>query len=85
MMASKLPCVIPTCTRSGLVHGLSWIGLAAPTTPWLHATVRTLMLCKVSYLLTMLDTRWWGMAWLSVKLRDGDRYAFCNKIYVSVT
>ncbi|GMN54134.1 hypothetical protein TIFTF001_023263 [Ficus carica] len=24
--------------RVGLVHGLSWIGLAAPTTPWLRAT-----------------------------------------------
>ncbi|GMN70622.1 hypothetical protein TIFTF001_039664 [Ficus carica] len=24
MMASKLPCVVPTRTRSGLVHGLSW-------------------------------------------------------------
>ncbi|GMN54150.1 hypothetical protein TIFTF001_023285 [Ficus carica] len=47
-MASKLPCVIPTCTRSGLVHGLNWIGLAAPTTPWLRVTV--------SYLLAMLDT-----------------------------
>ncbi|GMN66046.1 hypothetical protein TIFTF001_035119 [Ficus carica] len=54
MMASKLPCVVPTCTRSGLVHGLSWIGLATPTTPWLRATV--------SYLLAMLDTRRWGMA-----------------------
>ncbi|GMN69367.1 hypothetical protein TIFTF001_038433 [Ficus carica] len=30
----------------GLVHGLSWTGLAAPTTPWLRVTVRTLMLCK---------------------------------------
>ncbi|GMN59523.1 hypothetical protein TIFTF001_028617 [Ficus carica] len=76
MMASKLPCVVPTRTRTSLVHGLSWIGLAAPTTPWLRATV--------SYLLTMIDTRRWGMAWLSVKLRDGDRYAFCNMIFVSV-
>ncbi|GMN59737.1 hypothetical protein TIFTF001_028824 [Ficus carica] len=25
-------------TRAGLVHGLSWTGLAAPTTPWLRAT-----------------------------------------------
>ncbi|GMN66047.1 hypothetical protein TIFTF001_035116 [Ficus carica] len=38
MMASKLPCVVPTCTRSGLVHGLSRIRLAAPTTPWLRTT-----------------------------------------------
>ncbi|GMN63688.1 hypothetical protein TIFTF001_032778 [Ficus carica] len=40
-------------------------GLAAPTTPWLRVTV--------SYLLAMLDTRRWGMTWLSVKLQDGDR------------
>ncbi|GMN48413.1 hypothetical protein TIFTF001_017584 [Ficus carica] len=38
MMASKLPCVVPTRFRLGLVHGLSWIGLAAPTTLWLRAT-----------------------------------------------
>ncbi|GMN32981.1 hypothetical protein TIFTF001_044745 [Ficus carica] len=25
-------------TRAGLVHGLSWIGLAAPATPWLRVT-----------------------------------------------
>ncbi|GMN67657.1 hypothetical protein TIFTF001_036716 [Ficus carica] len=30
--------------KAGMVHGLSWIGLAAPTTPWLRATVYTLML-----------------------------------------
>ncbi|GMN67292.1 hypothetical protein TIFTF001_036353 [Ficus carica] len=51
---------------------LSWTGLAAPTTPWLRAIV--------SSLLAMLDTRWWGMAGLTVKLRDGDRYAFCENI-----
>ncbi|GMN63689.1 hypothetical protein TIFTF001_032782 [Ficus carica] len=28
--------------RASLVHGLSWIGLAAPTTPWLRATVNNL-------------------------------------------
>ncbi|GMN60875.1 hypothetical protein TIFTF001_029966 [Ficus carica] len=31
-------------TRAGLVHGLSWTGLATPITPWLRATVHTLML-----------------------------------------
>ncbi|GMN65130.1 hypothetical protein TIFTF001_034189 [Ficus carica] len=40
-------------TRSGLVHGLSWTGLAAPTTPWLHATVRNLM--------AIYDTRRWSV------------------------
>ncbi|GMN65117.1 hypothetical protein TIFTF001_034184 [Ficus carica] len=29
MMVSKLPRVVPTCTRTGLVHGLSWTGLVA--------------------------------------------------------
>ncbi|GMN68679.1 hypothetical protein TIFTF001_037735 [Ficus carica] len=57
--------------KSGLAHGLSWIGLAAPTIPWLRATV--------SSLLAILDTRRWDMAGLTVKLRDGDRYAFCVK------
>ncbi|GMN24974.1 hypothetical protein TIFTF001_040649 [Ficus carica] len=57
--------------KSRLVYGLSWIGLAAPTIPWLCATV--------SSLVAILDTRWWGMAGLTVKLRDGDRYAFCVK------
>ncbi|GMN53913.1 hypothetical protein TIFTF001_023039 [Ficus carica] len=38
--------VFKPATREGLVHGLSWIGLPAPTTPWLRATVLTLMLCK---------------------------------------
>ncbi|GMN72355.1 hypothetical protein TIFTF001_051992 [Ficus carica] len=38
--------------RAGLVHGLSWIGLAAPTTPWLRVTVSSLS--------TMYDTRLWG-------------------------
>ncbi|GMN30294.1 hypothetical protein TIFTF001_044445 [Ficus carica] len=57
--------------KSGLVHDLSWIGLAAPTIPWLRATV--------SSILAILDTRRWGMEGLTVKLRDGDRYAFCVK------
>ncbi|GMN58473.1 hypothetical protein TIFTF001_027572 [Ficus carica] len=40
--------------RAGLVHGLSWIGLAAPTTPWLCTTVNNLP--------EMLDARLWRMA-----------------------
>ncbi|GMN34662.1 hypothetical protein TIFTF001_048374 [Ficus carica] len=36
---------------NGLVHGLSWIGLAAPTTPWLCP--------MVSNLPAMLDVRLW--------------------------
>ncbi|GMN48235.1 hypothetical protein TIFTF001_017414 [Ficus carica] len=68
MMLSKFSRVVPTCTMTGLVHGLSWTGLATPTTPWLCATV--------SILLAILDTRRWGMSQLTVKLWDGDRYAF---------
>ncbi|GMN47455.1 hypothetical protein TIFTF001_016631 [Ficus carica] len=45
--------VVSTRTRSGLVHGLSWTGLAAPTTPWLRATVSKLM--------AVLDTRQWSV------------------------
>lgn len=53
MLASMLPCIVLIRTRSGLVHGLSWTGLAAPTTPWLRAMVRTLMLNKgPKYVLT---------------------------------
>ncbi|GMN54135.1 hypothetical protein TIFTF001_023276 [Ficus carica] len=59
-----------------LVYGLSWIRLAAPTTPWLRATV--------SILLAILDARRWGMAGLTVKLWDGDCYAFCNRIFVFI-
>ncbi|GMN64353.1 hypothetical protein TIFTF001_033431 [Ficus carica] len=55
-------------TRAGLVHDLSWTGLAAPTISWLRVTV--------SRLLTILNARWWGMSWLAMKLRVGDRYAF---------
>ena len=29
----QIACVVSTRVRSGLVYGLSWIGLAAPTTP----------------------------------------------------
>ncbi|GMN59522.1 hypothetical protein TIFTF001_028607 [Ficus carica] len=35
---------------NSLVHGLSWIGLAAPITPWLYVTVS---------LPAMLDARLW--------------------------
>ncbi|GMN47569.1 hypothetical protein TIFTF001_016748 [Ficus carica] len=76
MMLSKFSRVVPTCTRTGLVHGLSWTGLVAPTTLLLRATV--------SSLLAILDVRRWGMAGLTVKLWDGDCYAFCNKIFVIV-
>ncbi|GMN65161.1 hypothetical protein TIFTF001_034229 [Ficus carica] len=40
-----------------LVDGLSWIGLAATTTPWLCATVRAHMICKQPT--AMLDARLW--------------------------
>ncbi|GMN36934.1 hypothetical protein TIFTF001_042540 [Ficus carica] len=49
---------------TGWVHGLSWIGLAAPTTQWLRATV--------SIVLAILDVRRWSMVGLTVKLWDED-------------
>ncbi|GMN22257.1 hypothetical protein TIFTF001_040213 [Ficus carica] len=61
-------------TCQGWFMVMSWTGLATPTIPWQRAMVRTL---KVSSLLAILDTRRWGMAGLTMKLRDGDRYAFC--------
>ncbi|GMN21553.1 hypothetical protein TIFTF001_048896 [Ficus carica] len=69
MMVNKLPCVVPTCTRTGLVHGFSWTGMAAPTTPWLCA--------KVSNLMAICDARRWSMAGRTVKSWDRKRYAFC--------
>ncbi|GMN21502.1 hypothetical protein TIFTF001_051133 [Ficus carica] len=44
---------------NGLVHGLSWIGLAASTTPWLCATV--------SNLPAILDARLWRAGTAIVK------------------
>ncbi|GMN58014.1 hypothetical protein TIFTF001_027113 [Ficus carica] len=54
MMASKLPCVVPTCHEGGFGpwFELDWIGLVTPTTPWLRATVSSPS--------TMYDTRLWG-------------------------
>ncbi|GMN21891.1 hypothetical protein TIFTF001_045573 [Ficus carica] len=68
MLASKLPCVVPTRVKSGLVHGLSWIWLAALSTPWLRATV--------SNLSAIFDARRWSVARLPVKSWDGNHYAF---------
>ncbi|GMN60089.1 hypothetical protein TIFTF001_029187 [Ficus carica] len=53
-MISRMLYVVSTRARSGLVHALSWIGLAAPTTPWQRATV--------SKLIAILDTRQWSVA-----------------------
>ncbi|GMN57683.1 hypothetical protein TIFTF001_026781 [Ficus carica] len=41
-MISRMQYVVSTRVRSGLVHGLSWTGLAAPTTPWQRTTVSDL-------------------------------------------
>ncbi|GMN65268.1 hypothetical protein TIFTF001_034335 [Ficus carica] len=62
-MISRMQYVVSTRVRSGLVHGLSWTGLAAPTTPWQRATV--------SKLIAILDTRQWSMTRKTVKLWDG--------------
>ncbi|GMN23465.1 hypothetical protein TIFTF001_040459 [Ficus carica] len=65
-MISRMQYVVSTRIRSGLVHGLSWTGLAAPTTPWQRATV--------SKLIAILDTRQWSMARQTVKLWVGNYY-----------
>ncbi|GMN19185.1 hypothetical protein TIFTF001_048592, partial [Ficus carica] len=53
-MISRMLHVVSTRVRSGLVHGLSWTGLAAPTTPWQRATV--------SNPTVQHDARQWSMA-----------------------
>nr|GMN29716.1 hypothetical protein TIFTF001_046371 [Ficus carica]GMN29748.1 hypothetical protein TIFTF001_046373 [Ficus carica] len=64
--------VVSTRVRSGLVHGLSWTGLAAPTTPWQRATVRNPTVLH--------DTRLWCMARQTVKLWDGNHYVSFVKL-----
>ncbi|GMN69665.1 hypothetical protein TIFTF001_038708 [Ficus carica] len=66
MMVSRLPRVVPTGTRTGLIHDLSWTGLAAPTTLWLRA--------KVSNLMAICDARRWSMTWQTVKSWDRNLY-----------
>ncbi|GMN62536.1 hypothetical protein TIFTF001_031617 [Ficus carica] len=65
-MISRMQYVVSTRVRSGLVHGLSWTGLAAPTTTWQRATVRNPTVLH--------DTRLWCMARQTVKLWDGNHY-----------
>ncbi|GMN60109.1 hypothetical protein TIFTF001_029202 [Ficus carica] len=77
-MISRMQYVVSTRVRSGLVHGLSWTGLAAPTTPWQRATV--------SKLIAILDTRQWSMAIQTVKLWDDvveDNTTVFNTVVVS--
>ncbi|GMN53175.1 hypothetical protein TIFTF001_022312 [Ficus carica] len=72
MMSSKFPHIVLTCTRTDLVHGLSWTELAAPTTPLLRATVSNLM--------AICDARRWSIAGRTVM--NGNCYAFCDQIYI---
>ncbi|GMN19440.1 hypothetical protein TIFTF001_049915 [Ficus carica] len=65
-MISRMQYVVSTRVRSGLVHGLSWTGLAAPTTPWQRATVRNPTVLH--------DAGLWCMARQTVKLWDGNHY-----------
>ncbi|GMN70153.1 hypothetical protein TIFTF001_039195 [Ficus carica] len=67
-VSTSLPCVVPTRVKSGLVHGLSWKWLAAPSTPWLRATV--------SNLSAIFDARQWSVARLPMKSWDGNHYTF---------
>ncbi|GMN58165.1 hypothetical protein TIFTF001_027263 [Ficus carica] len=58
-------------TRAGLVHGFSWIGLVAPTTPWLRATVRTLMLIVLAE--RKLTTYVYAVVLVLISLCNGSR------------
>ncbi|GMN66478.1 hypothetical protein TIFTF001_035573 [Ficus carica] len=51
-----------------LVHGLSWIGLAASITPWLCA--------MVSNLQAMLDTKLWRDDTTDCEIWVGHRHGF---------
>ncbi|GMN58733.1 hypothetical protein TIFTF001_027831 [Ficus carica] len=53
---------------NGLVQGLSWIGLATSTIPWLHATV--------SNLPAILDARLWRDDVTDCEMWDGHRHGF---------
>ncbi|GMN56908.1 hypothetical protein TIFTF001_026021 [Ficus carica] len=51
-----------------LFHGLSWIGLATPTTPWLCATV--------SNLPAIFDSILWKAGAADCEMWDGYRHGF---------
>ncbi|GMN30981.1 hypothetical protein TIFTF001_050707 [Ficus carica] len=58
--------VVSTRVRSGLVHGLSWTGLAAPTTPWQRTTV--------SDLLAILDAILWRVGAADCEMWNGHHH-----------
>ncbi|GMN29728.1 hypothetical protein TIFTF001_049562 [Ficus carica] len=60
--------VVSTRVRSGLVHGLSWTRLAAPTTPWQRATV--------SDLLAILDAILWRVGAADCEMWNGHHHGF---------
>ncbi|GMN73004.1 hypothetical protein TIFTF001_052108 [Ficus carica] len=60
--------VVSTRVRSGLVHGLSWTRLAAPTTPWQRATV--------SDLPAILDAILWRVGAADCEMWNGHRHGF---------
>ncbi|GMN66059.1 hypothetical protein TIFTF001_035132 [Ficus carica] len=60
--------VISTRVRSGLVHGLSWTRLAAPTTPWQRATV--------SDLPAILDAILWRVGAVGCEMWNGHHHGF---------
>ncbi|GMN66551.1 hypothetical protein TIFTF001_035618 [Ficus carica] len=60
--------VVSTRVRSGLVHGLSWTRLAAPTTPWLRATV--------SDLPAILDAILWRVGAADCEKWNGHHHGF---------
>ncbi|GMN30531.1 hypothetical protein TIFTF001_046430 [Ficus carica] len=62
--------VISTRVRSGLVHGLSWTGLAAPTTPWQRTTV--------SDLLAILDAILWRVGTADCEMWNGHHHGYVS-------
>ncbi|GMN34362.1 hypothetical protein TIFTF001_042051 [Ficus carica] len=58
--------VVSTRVRSGLVHGLSWTRLVAPTTPWQRATV--------SDLPAILDAILWRVGAADCEMWNGHRH-----------
>ncbi|GMN51464.1 hypothetical protein TIFTF001_020612 [Ficus carica] len=67
-MISRIQYVVSTRVRSGLVHGLSWTGLVAPTTPWQRTTV--------SDLPAILDAILWRVGAADCEKWNGHHHGF---------
>nr|GMN34320.1 hypothetical protein TIFTF001_042026 [Ficus carica]GMN34390.1 hypothetical protein TIFTF001_042043 [Ficus carica] len=65
--------VVSTRVRSGLVHGLSWTRLVAPTTPWQRATV--------SDLPAILDAILWRVGAADCEMWNGHRHGAISPVF----